>query len=115
MSSLIKDGTANYNYDATGNLISDTGKGISNISYNFMNLTSKITQNGKTTNYTYAADGRKLTADSGGDPLGINKKHDYLSTGVYESDTLEVYLNRRRTLYSKEKLPSEGQGTTSTF
>ena len=52
---------AEYAYDANGNLTQDSGKGITNISYNCLNLPHVVTfGNGSSTTYTYAADGTKL-------------------------------------------------------
>ena len=60
----FKDGAkqANeYAYDANGNLTKDLNKGITNISYNCLNLPSVVTfSDGSTITYTYAADGTKL-------------------------------------------------------
>ncbi|EIY77482.1 hypothetical protein HMPREF1072_01410, partial [Bacteroides uniformis CL03T00C23] len=60
----FKDGVkqANeYNYDSNGNLTKDLNKGITNISYNCLNLPSVVTfSDGSTITYTYAADGTKL-------------------------------------------------------
>ena len=60
----FKDGVkqANeYAYDANGNLTKDLNKGITNISYNCLNLPSVVTfSDGSTITYTYAADGTKL-------------------------------------------------------
>ena len=60
----FKDGVkqANeYTYDSNGNLTKDLNKGISNISYNCLNLPSAVTfSDGSTIAYTYGADGTKL-------------------------------------------------------
>ena len=60
----FKDGVkqANeYNYDSNGNLTKDLNKGITNISYNCLNLPSVVTfSDGSTITYTYGADGTKL-------------------------------------------------------
>ena len=62
---VVADTLNDYRYDANGNLISDTNKGISNISYNHLNLPVLITfdaPEGHTRNisYTYDATGTKL-------------------------------------------------------
>jgi len=51
-----------YTYDANGNLNSDTQKGITNISYNYLNLPQTITGKGLT--YIYDATGEKLSKQS---------------------------------------------------
>ena len=48
-------------YDANGAMISDTGRGISSITWNEINLPKTVTfTNGSTIDYYYAADGTKL-------------------------------------------------------
>jgi RHS repeat-associated protein len=81
---FFKDGIADYVYDKNGNLISDSGKGITSISYNYMNLVNTVVQNGKSLIYTYASNGQKVGAN-----LGTLKKYDYFSMGVWKNDTLE--------------------------
>lgn len=54
----LKQGTTTYAYDGNGNLTQDSGKGITGISYNLLNLPQTIT--GKNTTYTYDATGQKL-------------------------------------------------------
>jgi RHS repeat-associated protein len=50
-----------YTYDDNGNMIKDKNKGISNISYNYLNLPTQITfDNGSTISYIYDASGTKL-------------------------------------------------------
>ena len=75
---------ANYGYDLNGNLISDSGKEITNIAYNYLNLTQTVTKPGKNIVYTYDAGGQKLKAD-----FGTNKIYDYVAGLVYVNDTLE--------------------------
>lgn len=54
-------GGAGYTYDANGNLISDSYKGISSISYNHLNLPNVITySNGNNIEIVYDANGGKL-------------------------------------------------------
>ncbi|HEY4291341.1 MAG TPA: DUF6443 domain-containing protein [Puia sp.] len=53
--------TVGYTYDANGNMISDNNKGITGISYNYMNLPELLNVSGKgTIRYTYDAAGNKL-------------------------------------------------------
>ena len=60
----FKDGVkqvGEYTYDANGNLTKDLNKGISGITYNFLNLPNVVTfSDGSTITYTYGADGTKL-------------------------------------------------------
>jgi len=49
-----------YTYDNNGNLISDLNKGISSITYNYLNLPETITITGGTITFLYDANGNKL-------------------------------------------------------
>ncbi|MCG8208152.1 hypothetical protein G1K53_11640, partial [Tenacibaculum finnmarkense] len=50
-----------YTYDVNGNMISDANKGITNITYNHLNLPTRVTIDGKYINYVYDATGVKLS------------------------------------------------------
>lgn len=57
----IGAGGVGYTYDANGNLKSDSYKGISNITYNHLNLPGLVTfTNGNTLEFIYDAGGNKL-------------------------------------------------------
>ncbi|WP_321333085.1 RHS repeat-associated core domain-containing protein [uncultured Bacteroides sp.] len=79
-----------YYYDLNGNLTQDLNKGITGITYNFLNLPQSVTINntlGQATNtYTYAADGRKLRANIG------SKQTDYVGNVIYEGGALKRIL-----------------------
>jgi RHS repeat-associated protein len=81
---FFKDGTANYTYDANGNLKTDSGKNISNISYNAQNLPTLINRPTGPITYLYTGTGQKLKAD-----FGQGKKYDYIGNSVWLNDTLE--------------------------
>ena len=90
----FKDGVkqANeYNYDSNGNLTKDLNKGITNISYNCLNLPSVVTFNdGSTVTYTYAADGTKLkTVHRTGSTTTTT---DYCGNVVYENGVQKLLL-----------------------
>lgn len=54
-----------YLYDMNGNMIRDANKGISSISYNFLNLPEKVNlPNGDYVKYTYDAAGVKLSKET---------------------------------------------------
>jgi RHS repeat-associated protein len=54
-------GSADYDYDANGNLTEDLNKAISSITYNYLNLPEKITFTGKgNIRFVYDATGNKL-------------------------------------------------------
>jgi RHS repeat-associated protein len=73
-----------YDYDNNGNTTKDTGKGITNMTYNYLNLVTNITQNNKTISYIYSSTGQKLKTT-----FGDGTKYDYLNNAVYKNDTLE--------------------------
>jgi len=57
----VKAIESGYTYDDNGNLISDTGKGIAKIKYNFLNLPNRIDfGSGNSIEYVYDATGAKL-------------------------------------------------------
>ncbi len=90
----FKDGVkqANeYAYDANGNLTKDLNKGITNISYNCLNLPSVVTfSDGSTITYTYAADGTKLkTVHKIG---GTTTTTDYCGNVIYENGVQKLLL-----------------------
>ena len=80
-----------YAYDANGNLTKDLNKGISNISYNCLNLPSVVTfSDGSTITYTYAADGTKLrTVHTIG---GTTTTTDYCGNVIYENGVQKLLL-----------------------
>ena len=85
---FFKDGTAAYSYDQNGNLKTDSGKGISNMTYNYLNLAETITKNGQNIGYVYTATGQKLQSNT---PLlgGQGGLRDYIAGLVYENGALE--------------------------
>ena len=90
----FKDGVkqANeYNYDSNGNLTKDLNKGITNISYNCLNLPSVVTfSDGSTITYTYAAGGTKLkTVHKTGSTTTTT---DYCGNVVYENGVQKLLL-----------------------
>ncbi len=61
----FKGSYSGYGYDNVGRLISDSGKGITNIHYNFLSVPLKITTNQGIIENTYDANGRKLSSSNG--------------------------------------------------
>ena len=57
------DGGGPMYYDENGNMVGDEAHFIHNISYNFLNLPETIDKESESFNYTYAANGDKLSAD----------------------------------------------------
>ncbi|WP_438939972.1 DUF6443 domain-containing protein [Chitinophaga hostae] len=84
--------TADYIYDANGNLTADANKGISVIRYNHLNLPDSIVITGKgTIRYQYDATGnkqKKIVTDNTGSTAKVTTT-DYINSFVYENDTLE--------------------------
>ena len=80
-----------YSYDANGNLTKDLNKGISGITYNFLNLPNVVTfSDGSTITYTYGADGTKLrTVHKIG---STTTTPDYCGNVVYENGVQKLLL-----------------------
>src|SRR5690554_6228651 len=79
-----------FEYDDYGNMIVDRNKGITNITYNHLNLPKKITfENNRSIEYLYAADGSKLkkTVMDG----ATNKTVDYLDGFQYRNALLDFF------------------------
>ena len=80
-----------YAYDANGNLTKDLNKGITNISYNCLNLPSTVTfSDGSRISHTYGADGTKLkTVHKTGSTTTTT---DYCGNVVYENGVQKLLL-----------------------
>ena len=80
-----------YIYDANGNLTKDLNKGISGITYNFLNLPNVVTfSDGSTITYTYGADGTKLrTVHKIGSTTTTT---DYCGNVIYENGVQKLLL-----------------------
>ena len=80
-----------YSYDANGNLTKDLNKGISGITYNFLNLSNAVTfSDGSTITYTYGADGTKLrTVHKIGSTTTTT---DYCGNVIYENGVQKLLL-----------------------
>jgi len=85
--SVLDVGTAaqgsSYQYDANGNVVSDTRNKIINITYNLLNLPQLVTRTGGNIIYIYDANGNKLEKISG----GITR--DYISGIEYNNGAIE--------------------------
>jgi RHS repeat-associated protein len=80
-----------YTYDNNGNLTKDLNKNISNITYNVLNLPSKVTfSDGSTIVYCYAADGTKLRTVH--TINGTTTQKDYCANVVYENGVQKMLL-----------------------
>jgi hypothetical protein len=69
-------------------------KGITNISYNFLNLPKQITQNGNTTNHIYRADGTKLHKKFtiNGQEIDTDYLDEFVYTTPYSEEIKEALL-----------------------
>ena len=78
-------GSDDYAYDANGNLNHDYNKGISSISYNYLNLPQLISVSGKgTVEYTYDTAGNKLKKVTSDNASGNTTTTTYIGDFVYE-------------------------------
>lgn len=95
-----------YTYDANGSMSGDMNKGISNITYNHLNLPSSIAIKGKgTISYLYNAEGcrlRKTIVDSTSATVKTTVT-DYVNGMVYTQDSLQLISHeegRIRAIYN---------------
>ncbi len=95
--------TADYTYD-TGNLKTDSGKKITNIDYNYMDLPLKIEIEGNTIFNTYDANGRKLRSRIiSNSPEHESVTYDYMDGIEYKDESLEaIYNSEGRYIIDKE-------------
>ncbi|MCH7403556.1 DUF6443 domain-containing protein [Belliella kenyensis] len=103
ISSGFKDGANvadEYIYDPNGNMTVDRNKGITSITYNPLNLPSKVTFSAsKYIEYTYDASGSKLsqkTVDG-----GTTKVSDYVGGFVYEDNKLQFLQHNEGRVVAK--------------
>ncbi|MEE4000262.1 RHS repeat-associated core domain-containing protein, partial [Tenacibaculum sp. FZY0031] len=84
----FKDGantTTEYTYDANGNMKTDANKGITNITYNHLNLPVNVTLAGGTISYTYDATGNKLRK------VANSTTTEYAGNYKYENGVLQFF------------------------
>lgn len=81
----ITDTENDYTYDANGNMIKDTNKGITNITYNHLNLPTKIVVGSNNIEYLYNATGQKVSKKV--TQAGVITTTDYLSGFQYMKKT----------------------------
>ncbi len=74
-----------YWYDTNGNMTKDLNKGISNITYNQLDLPTQVTINGQNISYIYDAGGAKLRKTVGGTTT------DYAGNYIYENSNLQYF------------------------
>ncbi|WP_448698218.1 DUF6443 domain-containing protein [Mucilaginibacter sp. AW1-3] len=81
-----KHGSHNYSYDVNGNMTADDSKGVTNITYNLLNLPKTYTLSGGTVTYTYDAAGTKLRKVS---TLGTGSTTDYIGGIQYNKGAID--------------------------
>ena len=81
--------TPDYEYDANGNMIKDTNKGITNITYNHLNLPTKIVVGSNNIEYLYNATGQKLNKKVTQATNITNT--DYLTGFQYKNSVLQFF------------------------
>lgn len=100
----VPSGTAavSYTYHPDGNLLSDNGKGITQIDYNYLNLPSEILIPGKTLSFTYDASGTKWSKE-GLDLDGQTSTYDYAMGVEYQDNQISgVYHSAGRAAIDPE-------------
>jgi len=80
------DTTVDYIYDLNGNMITDTNKGITAITYNHLNLPTQVTMAGGNISYIYDATGVKLRKI-----VSTGTTTDYAGNYVYENGSLQFF------------------------
>ncbi|WP_394974955.1 RHS repeat-associated core domain-containing protein [uncultured Croceitalea sp.] len=74
-----------YTYDQNGNMTSDANKGITNISYNHLNLPTSVGISGGTISYIYDATGAKQKKTVG------STNTEYAGNYIYENGNLQFF------------------------
>lgn len=91
----FKDGNSSgddYEYDANGNMKDDLNKGITNITYNHLNLPKVVSfGSNKTITYTYDASGIKLSKVVNDN--GSITTTDYIGGFIYENNALQHFAH----------------------
>ncbi|PQJ15316.1 RHS repeat domain-containing protein, partial [Aureicoccus marinus] len=75
-----------YTYDLNGNMITDSNKGITGITYNHLNLPTNINIDGGTITYRYDATGNKLKKT-----VSTGNSTDYAGMYIYENGNLSFF------------------------
>src|SRR5690554_2081317 len=86
----VESNENDFEYDDYGNMVIDRNKGITNITYNHLNLPKKITfENNQSIEYIYGADGSKLRKKVTDGTK--NKTVDYLDGFQYRNALLDFF------------------------
>jgi RHS repeat-associated protein len=90
----FKDGAntaTEYVYDDNGNMISDANKGITNITYNHLNLPTQVTMADGTISYIYDAAGMKLKKTINNTAESSLTTTEYAGNYIYENSVLQFF------------------------
>jgi len=83
-----------YTYDPNGNLVTDANKGITSITYNFMDKPEKIAvQDGGIITYVYDAAGNRLQKRIKDNNAPNTETFDYIGNFIYKNNFLQYILN----------------------
>jgi RHS repeat-associated protein len=83
-----------YAYDDNGNIVADSNKHISTITYNYLNKPDKITVDGQgTITYVYDAWGNRLQKKVVNANNSNEEIYDYIGNFVYKQNILQYLLN----------------------
>lgn len=85
----FKDGintTTEFTYDTNGNMLKDLNKGITAITYNHLNLPTKVTLSGGNISYIYDATGIKLKKT-----VSTGATTDYAGNFIYQDGDLQFF------------------------
>ncbi|HEY5750649.1 MAG TPA: RHS repeat-associated core domain-containing protein [Chryseolinea sp.] len=89
----FKDGAntaLDYSYDPNGNMVSDLNKDVQSITYNYLNLPTRVNKTtGEYVKYIYDATGRKLAQQVFDASNAMIKRSDYVGSLFLENDTLK--------------------------
>lgn len=80
-----------YTYDANGNMLTDTNKGITNITYNYLNLPTQVTLANGTISYIYDAEGTKLKKTVNNNTQNSVTSTEYAGNYTYLNNLLKFF------------------------
>ncbi|XLS30041.1 DUF6443 domain-containing protein [Flavobacteriaceae bacterium M23B6Z8] len=80
-----------YSYDANGNMISDSNKGIASITYNHLNLPTQVAMPNGTISYIYSATGVKQKKIADNTVESSLTSTEYAGNYIYENGNLKQF------------------------
>lgn len=107
--------TEEYTYDDNGNLLFDANKGITLITYNYLNKPTVITVPGKgTIKYVYDALGNRLQKKVFDEQSQISTTWDYIGNFIYKDNILQ-YITNEEGRCRPESVTNGNQPTATKF